>query len=78
MRPYDKPTITTARLDGIRGRVAAGAWLTVADVAALLDVCQRTVRRMCSDGRLDAFRLGGRELRINGASVARLTQPADE
>lgn len=76
-KPYVKPTITTARLDGIRNRVAAGAWLTVADVAALLGVHADTVRRLCRAGRLEAVRLGGRAVRISGESVARLTGGAE-
>lgn len=74
MKPYDKPTVTTARLDGIRSRVASGAWLTVAEVAELLGIHAATVRRLCRAGQLDAVRIGGRAVRISGESVRLLTK----
>lgn len=49
---------------------------TVQSAARRLGVCPKTVRRMISDGRLPAFRLGPRMLRLDPADVDRLLQRA--
>ncbi len=49
---------------------------TVQSAARRLGVCPKTVRRMISDGRLPAYRLGPRMLRLDPADVDRLLQRA--
>ncbi|WP_407928998.1 helix-turn-helix domain-containing protein [Aestuariimicrobium ganziense] len=42
---------------------------TVQSAARRLGVCPKTVRRMISDGRLPAYRLGPRMLRLDPADA---------
>jgi excisionase family DNA binding protein len=47
----------------------AAPWLTVAEAAAELRLTGRGVRAMVADGRLPAYRVGGRVLRIRRADL---------
>ena len=44
-------------------------WATVAETAEYLRVSERAIRLMLSDGRLTAYRLGARVVRIDLAEV---------
>ena len=46
--------------------------LTIQEVAEILSVGERTVRRWIAEGELDALRVGPRNVRIPVASVERL------
>lgn len=48
---------------------SASQWLTTDQAADVLQVSERTIRRMCSTGEIDGRRIGGRSLRINAASL---------
>ncbi len=50
-------------------------YLTVAQAAALLQVDQSTIRRWIDQGRLPAYRVGDRHLRLRRADVDRLVVP---
>lgn len=50
-------------------------YLSVDESAALLGVNPKTVRRMISDGKLPAFRVGARLLRIREEHVYALLKP---
>lgn len=51
-------------------------YLTVAQAAALLQVDSSTIRRWIDQGRLPAYRVGDRHLRLRRADVDRLVVPA--
>lgn len=51
-------------------------YLTVAQAAAMLQVDQSTIRRWLDQGRLPAYRVGARHLRLKRADVDRLVVPA--
>jgi len=65
----DSPT-----LDEIRASTAT--ILTITDVAALLDVDERTVRRACEDGQLPSVRVGRRILIPREQLLAVLDRPS--
>lgn len=49
-------------------------WLTTEQAAAELQLTPRGVRRMISDGRLPAYRVGGRVLRIRRVDLDLITE----
>lgn len=49
--------------------------VTIGQAADELQVCERTVRRYISQGRLKGVRLGERLIRIERASLDALTTP---
>ena len=51
--------------------------LSVADVAKYLGVSSRTVRNMIADGRLRAYTLGPRILRLRRSEVDAALEPID-
>ena len=57
-----RATVTRARADGAHSR-CLGAWLTVAQAAAQLQLSEKTVRRLIRKGELHAVALG-RSLRL--------------
>ena len=73
-----KPTTKKPRTNGATSRrakatePAAPSWMTVPQVAADLQVGERTVRRYVSEGKLPAYRVGPRHLRIRRADVENL------
>jgi len=52
-----------------------GAYLTVAEAAKRLQVSHPTVWRWIRSGKLPAYRVGPKTIRINEADLARLVQP---
>lgn len=46
--------------------------ITIAEAAEFLDVTDRTIRRYISEGRLAAFRIGNRQIRLRRADVEAL------
>lgn len=46
--------------------------VTQQEAADKLDVCPRTIRRYVADGRLTAYRLGPRLIRIDASELDRL------
>lgn len=50
-------------------------YLTVAEVATSCRVSEAAVRKWIRVGRLPAYRVGGRLLRIDARDVAALTRP---
>lgn len=50
-------------------------WLSQQQIAAEFGISDRTVRRMISDGRLPAHRIGPRLVRINRRDVHRAITP---
>lgn len=55
--------------------VQASDYLTVAQAAALLQVDPSTIRRWIDQGRLPAYRVGTRQLRLRRADLDRLVVP---
>ncbi len=49
--------------------------LTLTAAAEYLDVSERTLRRYIAEGRLPAYRLGKRQIRIEVADLDKLVQP---
>lgn len=50
-------------------------WLTVPEAAARLALSERTIRTYISHGRLTAYRLGPKALRLDAAEVDAFGQP---
>lgn len=50
-------------------------WLSQQQIAAEFGISDRTVRRMISDGRIPAHRLGPRLVRIRRSDVLRAVTP---
>jgi excisionase family DNA binding protein len=61
-------------LDEVRGMQTAV--LTMADVASLLNVDTRTVRRACEDGQIPSIHVGRRVLIPRDRLLALLSAPA--
>lgn len=55
--------------------VTVPALVTLSTAARLLDLSERTVRRLIADGTLRARRIGHRTLRIEAASIAEAGVP---
>jgi excisionase family DNA binding protein len=49
--------------------------IDIANAAAYLGVSHKTIRRLISSGRLPAFRVGGRTIRVYVEDVEALKQP---
>ena len=63
-------------LDQLRSSPAAV--ITIAAVAGLLDVDERTVRRGCEDGQIPSIRVGRRVLVVREKLLAMLTAPHEK
>lgn len=50
-------------------------FLTIAEVADMFAVTQRTVRNWITEGKITAYRLGGRLIRIDPRSIDLLYEP---
>lgn len=53
----------------MRNQHEASSLMSIADVAALYGVNEKTVRRRVADGHLKAYRLGGKLLRFKREDV---------
>ena len=62
-------TRPTARVLALLEALQSGGTRTVSDLAARLEVDERTVRRYGKDGLLDERRIGPRLVRVTEASV---------
>ncbi|WP_254622822.1 helix-turn-helix domain-containing protein [Rhodococcus sp. W8901] len=49
--------------------------VTIGDAAAYLGCSTRTVRRYISAGRIEAYRVGNRMIRVDSAELDRLLRP---
>lgn len=49
--------------------------ISIADAAAELGVCDRTVRRYLASGRLKGYRVGGRLIRVDAAQLDSVLSP---
>lgn len=63
-------TRPTASIDA----APASLYLTIAEAAEQLRITDRGIRKMIADGRLPAYRVGGRVLRIRRADLDLLTE----
>lgn len=62
--------------DRANAALASGGSLTVADVAVLLSISEKTVREMVASGELPAFRIGNsRMIRIRVSDFQALWKP---
>lgn len=52
----------------------ASLYLTIAEAAEQLRMTDRGLRKMIADGRLPAYRVGGRALRIRRADLDLITE----
>jgi excisionase family DNA binding protein len=59
-------------------RIDFPALLTAGDVAAILRVSPRTVRRWAENGQIDALRLAGHSVRFTAESVAAFMEPQND
>jgi len=50
-------------------------YITIADAAAYLGCDSKTIRRLISAGKLQAFRLGSRAIRLDRMAIDDLMQP---
>lgn len=50
-------------------------YITIADAAAYLGCDSKTIRRLISAGKLQAFRLGSRAIRLDRLALNDLMQP---
>ncbi len=53
----------------------ARKYLTLAEAAEFFGVCERTLRRRIAEGRLPAYRIGPRSIRIRAVDVEALAEP---
>lgn len=52
-------------------------WLSMPEAGARIGVKARTIRAWIADGRLPAYRVGGRAVRIKASDVDALVTPID-
>jgi excisionase family DNA binding protein len=60
---------------GRSNKLQHSCYLSVAETADYLGVTTRTVRQMVSDGRLTAYRLGARVVRLRRDEIDAAMQP---
>ena len=63
------------RSNKFAGRVTPDSYITIIETAELLGVTDRTVRQMVADGRLKAYSLGSRVIRLRLSEVEAAFQP---
>lgn len=58
-----------------RNNYAQNKYISLAEAADLLGCTDRTIRQMCADGRLKAYKLGARFVRLRVDEIEAALQP---
>ena len=72
-----RPNRAARRSRGRRKATALSEHLSIPETAEYLGVAERTVRVMIADGRLTAYRLGDRIIRLRRSEINAAMQPVD-